>query len=205
MHFFIDTRGVVQRVLVAQTSGHEVLDSAALRVARIFRFTPALNLDEIVPAWVAIPITFATRTEGAEGMPEEVREFVDSIARERAADPGDPPADPAAPYARTEPAAREGSAADPLADLMQAPTFTPHTLRPDLVNERNAQRALEREYPPMLRDAGTGGRVNVQIFVDLAGVVRNAGVGRSVSPRSARRRNVPRRPRHAIHAGAHRR
>ena len=104
VHFFINTRGVVQRVLVAETSGHEVLDSAALRVARIFRFTPALNLDEVVPVWIAVPITFATRTEGADGVPEEVREFADSIARERGDAPGDPPSDSAA--------RQEASAAD---------------------------------------------------------------------------------------------
>jgi len=158
--FFVDTRGVVQRVLVAETSGHEELDSAALRVARTFRFTPALNLDEIVPVWVAIPITFATRAAGADGVPDDVREFADSIARERAADPGDPPADSAAPQDAT------------LTDLMQEPTFTPYTVRPDLVNEREVQRALEREYPPILRDAGIGGTVNVQFFIDDEGVVQ---------------------------------
>ena len=61
VHFFIDTEGVVQRALVAQASGHEALDEAALRVARVFRFTPALNEDEVVPVWIAIPITFQTR------------------------------------------------------------------------------------------------------------------------------------------------
>ena len=158
--FFIDTRGVVQRVLVAETSGHEVLDSAALRVARTFRFTPALNLDEVVPVWVAIPITFATGAAGADGVPDEVREFADSIARERGDDPGDPPADSEAP--------QEAS----LASLMQEPTFTPYTVRPDLSNEREVQRAMEREYPPILREAGIGGTVNVQFFIDAEGVVQ---------------------------------
>ena len=61
VHFFIDEEGLVQRTLVAQTSGHASLDEAALRVANVFRFTPALNLDKIVPVWIAIPITFQTR------------------------------------------------------------------------------------------------------------------------------------------------
>ena len=61
VHFFIDEEGMVQRTLVAQTSGHASLDEAALRVANVFRFTPALNLDKIVPVWIAIPITFQTR------------------------------------------------------------------------------------------------------------------------------------------------
>lgn len=164
VRFFIDTRGEVRRVLVAETSGHEVLDSAALRVARIFRFTPALNLDEVVPVWIAIPITFATGDVGAEGVPEEVREVADSIFRERAADPGDPPAD---------------SAARQEASLADAPTFTPYTVRPDLVNEMEVQRALEREYPPILRDAGIGGTVNVHFFIDAEGVVQRVLVAQT--------------------------
>ena len=61
VHFFIDEEGMVQRTLVAQTSGHASLDEAALRVANVFRFSPALNLDKIVPVWIAIPVTFQTR------------------------------------------------------------------------------------------------------------------------------------------------
>ena len=61
VHFFIDEEGAVQRTLVAQTSGHASLDEAALRVANVFQFTPALNLDKVVPVWIAIPITFQTR------------------------------------------------------------------------------------------------------------------------------------------------
>lgn len=61
VHFFIDEEGSVQRTLVAQTSGHASLDEAALRVANVFQFTPALNLDKVVPVWIAIPITFQTR------------------------------------------------------------------------------------------------------------------------------------------------
>ena len=61
LHVLIDEEGLVQRTLVAQTSGLTSLDEAALRVANVFRFTPALNLDKIVPVWIAIPITFQTR------------------------------------------------------------------------------------------------------------------------------------------------
>ena len=61
VHFFINEEGTVQRTLVAQTSGHASLDEAALRVANVFQFTPALNLDKVVPVWIAIPITFQTR------------------------------------------------------------------------------------------------------------------------------------------------
>ena len=61
VQFFINEEGEVQRTLVAQTSGHASLNEAALRVANVFQFSPALNLDKVVPVWIAIPITFQTR------------------------------------------------------------------------------------------------------------------------------------------------
>ena len=61
VHFFVDTEGEVQRVIVAHTSGNQALDEAALRVAAVFKFTPALKLDEVVPVWISIPITFQAR------------------------------------------------------------------------------------------------------------------------------------------------
>ncbi len=59
--FFIDENGVVQNQLVMESSGHEALDAAALRVAPVFKFTPALNRDQAVPVWVALPITFRAK------------------------------------------------------------------------------------------------------------------------------------------------
>ncbi len=59
--FFIDEEGIVQNVEVNQSSGHTALDQAALTVAPVIRFTPALNRDQRVPVWVSIPITFTTR------------------------------------------------------------------------------------------------------------------------------------------------
>ncbi len=59
--FFIDERGAVQRTVVNQTSGHKALDDAALNVANIIQFTPALNRDKQVPVWISLPITFTTR------------------------------------------------------------------------------------------------------------------------------------------------
>ena len=61
IHFFIDEEGTVQRTMAAVSSGHASLDEAALRVANVARFTPALNLDKVVPVWIRIPITFRVR------------------------------------------------------------------------------------------------------------------------------------------------
>jgi TonB family protein len=59
--FFIDEAGKVQRTLVQVTSGYKALDDAAMKVADIIEFTPALNLDKRVPVWIYLPITFVIR------------------------------------------------------------------------------------------------------------------------------------------------
>ncbi len=58
---FIDTNGLVKNAQVQKGSGNKGLDEAALKSAREFVFTPALNRDKRVPVWVAIPITFSVK------------------------------------------------------------------------------------------------------------------------------------------------
>lgn len=57
--------------------------------------------------------------------------------------------------------------------------FTPYTVRPDLTSEREVQRALEREYPTILRNAGIGGTVIVHFFIDEEGFVQRTLVAQS--------------------------
>ena len=59
--FFISETGQVLDSRVAFRSGYPQLDAAALRVARVFQFTPARNRDRIVPVWIRLPITFEVR------------------------------------------------------------------------------------------------------------------------------------------------
>lgn len=59
--FFIDEEGKVVRTQVDKSSGHKALDDAAVQVANIIQFTPALNRDKRVPVWISLPITFTTR------------------------------------------------------------------------------------------------------------------------------------------------
>jgi TonB family protein len=47
--------------MVKQSSGHEALDDAALKVAEVMRFTPAMNDGQPVSAWIDLPIVFATK------------------------------------------------------------------------------------------------------------------------------------------------
>ena len=56
--FFISDEGQVLDRRVSQSSGRTPLDEAALTVADVFRFTPALNRDERVPVWIQLHITF---------------------------------------------------------------------------------------------------------------------------------------------------
>lgn len=58
VYFFIDENGIVQSTRVNESSGYAALDSAALRVAGLYRFSPALNRDTRVPVWVSFPIEF---------------------------------------------------------------------------------------------------------------------------------------------------
>lgn len=61
VYFFIDEEGRVQDFRIDQTSGHDALDQAALNVAEVYQFSPALNRDQRVPVWVSFPITFQVR------------------------------------------------------------------------------------------------------------------------------------------------
>jgi protein TonB len=58
VHFFVDETGRVRRTEISKSSGQSLLDDAALKVADVYRFSPAQNRDQIVPVWVEFPITF---------------------------------------------------------------------------------------------------------------------------------------------------
>ncbi len=61
VYFFIDENGSVQDRRIQTSSGHPQLDEAALAVAELYRFSPALNRDKKVPVWVLFPIEFRVR------------------------------------------------------------------------------------------------------------------------------------------------
>lgn len=56
-------------------------------------------------------------------------------------------------------------------DVARAPVFVPMTVRPRLLNRDEVLRAAERNYPPLLRDAGIGGQVEVWLFLDVDGSI----------------------------------
>jgi protein TonB len=57
----IDENGRVIKTQVKEGSGHDALDQAALKVADIMNFTPALNRDQKVKVWISLPIVFKTQ------------------------------------------------------------------------------------------------------------------------------------------------
>jgi TonB family protein len=59
--FFIDEEGTVLETRLAQSSGYDALDEAALAVGRMMVFTPALNHDRKVAVWVTFPVRFESR------------------------------------------------------------------------------------------------------------------------------------------------
>jgi periplasmic protein TonB len=56
--FYIDETGKVVKYQVQESSGYEALDDAALKVADLMEFSPAMNRDKKVPVWVSLPINF---------------------------------------------------------------------------------------------------------------------------------------------------
>lgn len=57
----IDEQGNSVKAQVKESSGHDALDQAALKVADIMQFTPALNRDQKVKVWIQLPIVFKTQ------------------------------------------------------------------------------------------------------------------------------------------------
>ena len=56
--FYVTETGQVADRRISESSGHTPLDEAALNVANVFQFTPAMNRDEAVAVWIQLPITF---------------------------------------------------------------------------------------------------------------------------------------------------
>ncbi len=68
---------------------------------------------------------------------------------------------------------------DGVVDISAAPVFTPMTVRPEIINRGEVQAALMREYPPILRDSGIGGTVEVWFFISEEGRVLDSRVSKS--------------------------
>lgn len=81
------------------------------------------------------------------------------------------PGEVSAPPGPAEAADRSNIAAEPV--------FTPMTVAPELQNRADVARALVRNYPPLLRDAGIGGSPTVHFFIDEEGTPQKMLIGKS--------------------------
>ena len=153
---FTDESGMVTKMQLKQGSGHQALDEAAMRVAGIATFTPALIRDQKVTAWIELPVTFrpsgavvlGSTTATLTGQEEQDRRIEEQRRR------------------RYEQAIAQGI--DPV-DI--EPSFTPYTVKPEMVNTAEVVRAMQRFYPPLLRDAGIGGKIQIWFLIDDQGEV----------------------------------
>lgn len=55
----VNTAGTVEQVNLRKSSGHSLLDSAALETVKNWRFVPAQRGSRVVSAWVVVPISFS--------------------------------------------------------------------------------------------------------------------------------------------------
>jgi periplasmic protein TonB len=61
-------------------------------------------------------------------------------------------------------------------DLSEQPAFTPYSVKPELKNPGELQKALERNYPRAYKEAGVGGTTLLWVFIDISGAVKNTKV-----------------------------
>ena len=54
----VDKTGAVSECQISKTSGHAELDKAALEAVKQYRFKPAMQGDNAVATWVAVPVIF---------------------------------------------------------------------------------------------------------------------------------------------------
>ena len=57
----IDTEGRVTEARIGEGAALTAFNDAALRVAEVMRFRPAMNRDVKVPVWIRLPVTFQVR------------------------------------------------------------------------------------------------------------------------------------------------
>lgn len=194
--FFVDERGRTVKVSVYRSSGYDALDEAAERVARVMSFTPAKNRGRDVPVWVQIPISFVPPKTGdapqalVQPVPQSSPPPAAAPTRESAADavrgallsaglelPAPSLTIPRLDLGRYVPSLEPPRIRRSRA-IADGPTFTPYTLKPELANTQEIARALQRSYPPLLRDAGVGGTAVLWFLIDERGAVQKKQIFR---------------------------
>jgi periplasmic protein TonB len=72
-----------------------------------------------------------------------------------------------------------GPSAAPAAEAGNFTHFVPSMEAPRVLNVQEVERALQRNYPTLLRDAGIGGTVEVLLWLQADGSIHRAALGRT--------------------------
>lgn len=59
LRVLVNTEGQVEQVTLRKSSGHERLDQAAQETVQKWRFVPARRGEQVVSAWVVVPVSFS--------------------------------------------------------------------------------------------------------------------------------------------------
>jgi TonB family protein len=144
---FVDESGMVTNTRLLRSSGEASLDRAAEQALReTARFIPARERGQRVPAWIQVPVTFASQA----GSEEEARSYRIPVA--------------------ITPPPRPPSSNTVIAD---GPSATPYETRPELLDPPRFGALLMRSYPPALKKAGVGGTAVLWVFVGRSGAVKS--------------------------------
>ena len=139
--FLIDEEGTTQKVMLKKTSGHHALDDAALKVAQLVRWTPALNRDRPVTVWIELPLLF--KSDG--GTRDAVREKGPTVIEVRAAlQKHYPDLKPDDPRSFVFLVNNKGEVLNTLADPADAPTGAVRVRTIELVLEGRSNEEIEQ-------------------------------------------------------------
>ncbi len=64
LRLLVSAQGNVDRVVVLKSTGYAILDKAAVKTARRWRFSPAIEGGRPVKYWVEVPVVFSLREKG---------------------------------------------------------------------------------------------------------------------------------------------
>lgn len=78
----VNRGGKTETVVIMKSSGNSLLDSAAVKTAKTFKFSPALTGEEARRTWVMVPIEFKFREIDNEEWLSEVEVLQRRIAKE---------------------------------------------------------------------------------------------------------------------------
>lgn len=182
--FYVGEDGRVLRTQLAIRSEHPALDEAALGVAAMMEFSPAISNGSRVAVWVEMAVSFGGAAIPMTESNGELVKLAPMVVQGQPGQARQPERVPFTAEQRTNAQTRQEVAPPPppagaQAAVSERPTFTPMTQRPELRNQMEVQQALVRSYPPLLRDAGIGGHPTIWVFIDDEGRVQRTQVGRS--------------------------